>query len=90
MIPKLNLRNECLKIGLAVMAISVFNQSSRNEETQTKCKLVYWRILDIIFKLDCITGNDNGASYLNLFDLGTDHRLEQKFNSVKMLWDCEP
>lgn len=61
---------------LSIMVISVFNQEGRTEETLTKCKLIYWRILDIIFKLDSIGGEENGAEYLNLHDLGTDNRLD--------------
>lgn len=66
LLPRLSLRHECLKIGLAVMAVSFYNQSNRPEESLTKCKLIYWRILDIVFKLDCLPASDSGLTFLNL------------------------
>ena len=62
-------------MALAIIGLSSLN-TSRTEETLTKCKLIYWRLLDIIFKLDSIDGQDNGGDYLNLNELGTDTRLE--------------
>jgi hypothetical protein len=56
---KLRLRNECLKMALAVSVLgkcSQINSYDKNEENITKCKLIYYRLLDIIYKIDCISG----------------------------------
>lgn len=53
-----------------------------SEEQQAKCKLIYWRFLDIVFKIDCIPGQTDGSEYLNLHELGSDMRLESKFNLI--------
>eukprot|EP00347_Sterkiella_histriomuscorum_P006662 403351912 len=89
-IPKLLLRNECLKMSLAVIALSIFSQSSRQEDTVSKCKLIYWRLLEIVFKLDGIDPHDNGNDFVSLLELGTDSRLEQKYQAIKLLWETEP
>lgn len=80
------LRNECLKMMLAVSGMSnaIINPDT-NGEQESKAKLIYWRLLDIVFKLDCIDGlrgdttsAKSGKDFLNLSELGTDTRLENK------------
>ena len=87
--PKLNLRNECLKTALGVMALALFNQG-RPEDNIQKSRLIYWRLMDIIFKIDHIDSHSSGSQFLNLVELMTDSRLDQKFKSLKVLWISEP
>ncbi|CDW91225.1 UNKNOWN [Stylonychia lemnae] len=89
-VPKLSLRNECLKMGLGIIALSAFNQNNKMEETQTKCKLIYWRILEIIFRIDSIELMENGSEFLNMQELGTDNRLDQKYSSIRVMWERDP
>jgi hypothetical protein len=75
-------------MGLAVSVLSSpFLNHDRTEEVLSKCKLIYWRLLDIVFKVDSIPGQESGGDYLNLRELGTDIRLENKFNLISSaLW----
>jgi hypothetical protein len=41
----------------------------------------------LILKLDNIDNQDPGDDYINLRVLGTDRRLEQKFDTLKELWE---
>jgi len=50
---KLNLRNEVVKMCVAVTLLIVFNGSA-NQEFKQKCQLVYWRLMDIVLKIDSI------------------------------------
>ena len=87
---KLRLRNECLRIALAVSVLgkcTQLNSYDRTEEFAGKCKLVYYRLLDIIYKIDCISGQSTGNEFLNLAELGTDNRLESKYKVIsENLW----
>jgi len=88
---KLRLRNECLKISLAVSVLAkcqvLLNSYERSEEFIGKCKLIYYRLLDIIYKIDCISGQSTGNEFLNLAELGTDNRLESKYKVIsESLW----
>jgi len=87
---KLRLRNECLRIALAVSVLgkcAQLNSYDRTEEFAGKCKLVYYRLLDIIYKIDCISGQSTGNEFLNLAELGTDNRLESKYKVIsENLW----
>jgi len=44
-------------------------------EVKSKSKLIYWRLIDVILKLDNIEGEKTGEEYLNMDELGTDSRL---------------
>ena len=46
--------------------------------------------MDIIFKIDHIDSHSSGSQFLNLVELMTDSRLDQKFKSLKVLWISEP
>ncbi len=77
-------------MALAVSVLgkcSQINSYDKNEENITKCKLIYYRLLDIIYKIDCISGQSTGNEFLNLSDLGTDNRLESKYKVIsENLW----
>ena len=49
--------------------------------------MIYWRLLDIVLKLDNIGNIDSGAQYLDLEKLNTQARLSQKYDSLKLLWE---
>ena len=49
--------------------------------------MIYWRLLDIVLKLDNIDNVDSGAQYLDLEKLNTQARLSQKYDSLKLLWE---
>lgn len=51
-----------------------------------KCRLSYGRLLDIVFKLDHIEAEETGKEYLNLGDLRTDNRLNEKYEVIKVIW----
>ena len=53
-------------MSIGVMALSIFSSATRQEETTSKCKLIYWRLLEIVFKLDGIDPFNNGSDYVNL------------------------
>jgi len=53
-------------MGLGVIGLSIFNHNNKMEETSTKCKLIYWRLLEIIFRIDSIDLMENGGEYLNI------------------------
>jgi hypothetical protein len=52
------------------------------EEVRGKCKLIYYRLLDIVYKIDCISGQSTGNEFLNMGELGTDTRMESKYNVI--------
>ena len=61
---------------LGVTALSIHNlNADANEEQISKSRLIYWRLLDILYKIDYIEGHQNGGDYLNLSELGIDMRL---------------
>ena len=62
-------------MAYAVITLSALVGNS-NEDLKTKCKLIYWRLVDIILKLDHIEGGQTGEEYLNLDALSTHTRLE--------------
>ncbi len=51
---------------------------------------MYYRLLDIIFKLDCIEGEGSGSEYIGLTELGTDHKLSNKFNVIAAAMWADP
>jgi hypothetical protein len=83
---KLRLRNQVIRMILAVTAISCPQISSAHlqhtEETVQKCKVVYWKLVNVLFQLDWIEPNSTGLDFLNLSDLGTDTRLENKYTVI--------
>lgn len=77
------LRNECMKMILAVTAVTLSQLNPEaNEEQQTKGKLIYWRLLDAIYKIDCIPGHSDGVEFLNIAELGIDQRLHNKYSVI--------
>lgn len=82
---KLKLRDAGLKMALGVSALQ-YMTATQDNDVNAKCRLIYWRLLDIIFKLDSIDGQDPGDSFLNLSELLTDSRLDQKFQTIRALW----
>ena len=52
-----------------------------------KSKLVYWRLLELILKIDFINNKDPGEEYLNMKTLFTDQLLEHKFTAMSILWE---
>jgi len=81
--PKNSLRNECVKMLLAATAISVpiLNPEAK-EEVIAKSRQIYSRLLDVIFKIDCIEGEGSGTEYIGLQELGTDHKLGNKYSVI--------
>lgn len=55
--PKTILRNECIKMLLAVTALAtpILNPDA-GDQHQSKSRQIYWRLLDIVYKIDCIDG----------------------------------
>lgn len=81
--PKNILRNECVRMLLATTAIAIpiLNPEAK-EEVVSKSRQIYSRLLDVIFKLDCIEGEGSGTEYIGLQELGTDHKLANKYNVI--------
>lgn len=51
-----------------------------------KVGLIYWRLLDVVLKLDNVKNLDSGAEYLDEEAMSTENRLSQKFTHIKVLW----
>lgn len=69
---------------LSVTSLSLHHfNADCTEETQAKSKLIYWRLLDVIYKLDSIEPHSNGAEYINSGELGTETRLHNKNHVIK-------
>lgn len=89
---KLDLRNQAMRMCIAVTALSVIYggqiEGGNNINTKfiQKSRLIYGRLLDVVFKLDHVEAEENGKEYLNLADLRTDHRLSEKFEVIKVIW----
>ena len=90
---KLDLRNQVMKMCVAVIAMQVFlggligvEGQPQNTVFVKKATLVYGRLLDVVFKLDHVDSEDTGKEYLNLAELVTDKRLMEKFDVIKMVW----
>ena len=52
-----------------------------------KVGMIYWRLLDIVLKLDNIENTDSGAGQLTDEAMSTDSKLSQKYDSIKVLWE---
>ncbi len=83
---KLRLRNQIIKMCIAVTVVACPLLSSKlvqhTDETFQKCKVVYWKLINVLFQLDMIDTNSTGSDYLNLLDLGTDTRLDNKYQVI--------
>ena len=55
-----------------------------------KVGLIYWRLIDIVLKLDNINNTAVGDEYLSEETQNTDTRLEQKYDTIKVLWEGSP
>jgi hypothetical protein len=75
---KCGLRNEIINVSIAVSALSSLI-NNEDDEVSAKAKMIYWRLIDIVLKLDHIDGKNNGIEYLNLNELGTHTHLASKF-----------
>lgn len=51
-----------------------------------KVALIYWRLLDVILKLDNINNTASGDEYLDEEAVSTENRLTQKYGNIKVLW----
>lgn len=83
---KLNLRNEVLKMALAVTLLSKHESGTVSQDLKKKCELIYWRLIDIILKVDEIGGKSAGEEYLNLDEISTDTKLAQKYQTLTSVW----
>ena len=52
-----------------------------------KAKLIYWRLLDTILKLEYIPNHEEGDEYLDVKNLNSELRFAQKFDNFKTLWE---
>lgn len=74
------------------LGVSCLQNLARTEEPEDahailqKTSLIYWRVIDIILKLDNIDGQDNGQDYIDLEDTGTDKKLIKKFENLRSIW----
>lgn len=74
------------------LGVSCLQNLARTEEPEDamailqKTSLIYWRLIDMILKLDNIDGQDNGEEYLDLDDIGTDKKLIKKFENLRTVW----
>ena len=50
-------------------------------------KLIYWKSLEILLKIDSISGYDSGAVYINESDLQISDRLTMKVESIQEILD---
>ena len=66
--------------------IKKYESKDSNEINWKKCELIYGRLFDLIFKLDHIGVEADGAQYLNLQELVTDKHLQEKFEVIKDIW----
>lgn len=89
---KLDIRHQSMRMCVAVIAMQVLiggvvqGGHNVNRDFVKKAALVYGRLLDIIFKLDHISIEDNGKEYLNVNELNISARITEKYDKIKILW----
>lgn len=59
--------------GVSVLGVVC---TKSQEEIIAKSKLIYWRLLDLVLKLDHIEGRDKGDQYINKSELNMESRLD--------------
>ena len=62
------------------------SELERRQVIQKVC-LIYWRLLDILLKLDNVTNTASGDEFIDEEANSTDVRLQQKYVSIKALWE---
>lgn len=87
---KLDVRHQALKMCIATIALKVLIGdilgNTTNSDFGKKATLIYGRLLDIVFKIDHIDGEDTGNEFLNMKDLVLDKRLNEKYDVIKIIW----
>ena len=68
-------------LAVTALATPILNPDA-GDQHQSKIRQIYWRLLDIVYKIDCIDGQSNGNDFISLQELGTDHKLANKFNVI--------
>ena len=67
--PKLGLREQVSIVAIAVMFVprltTMYASELERRQVIQKVGLIYWRLLDIVLKLDNITNSDTGYDYLD-------------------------
>jgi len=73
-------------IALKVLIGDILGGNTTNSDFGKKATLIYGRLLDIVFKIDHIDGEDTGNEFLNMKDLVLDKRLNEKYDVIKIIW----
>ena len=88
--PKLALREQVTTVAIAVIFVPRLSKlyASELERRQViqKVGLIYWRLLDVVLKLDNITNTESGKQFIDEDAANVDQRLSQKFDTIKVLW----
>ena len=86
--PKLDIRNQAMRMCVAVVAVQVYlgGAGGQDQTFVKKAALVYGRLLDIVFKIDHIGVEDNGKEFLNVNELNFHSRLLEKYERIKVIW----
>lgn len=72
-----------MAVGIILLGALVHDTSI---DYQAKGKLIYFRLLDIMLKLDHIEIDSAGDQFLNMSELQIDQRLAQKYEAMSVIW----
>ena len=77
---KLSLRDRATVIAIGIIFVprlsTLYASELERRQVIQKVGLIYWRLLDIVLKIDNITNNDQGGEYLDEEAASTDSRLQ--------------
>ena len=66
---------------------TVYENELEKRQVIQKVGLIYWRLLDIVLKIDFIENTKNGEEYIDQDNLRTDDHLQEKWASICLLWE---
>ena len=78
-----------MAIGVTFVPRIQTSYTSELEKRQViqKVGLIYWRLFDIVLKIDFIENTKDGDQYIDLENLKTDDHLQEKWNNMCLLWE---
>ena len=66
---------------------TVYENELERRQVIQKVGLIYWRLLDIVLKVDFVENTNSGVEYLDFENLNTDSRLQEKYSGICLLWE---
>ena len=88
--PKLGMREQVSRAAIAVTFVprlcTLYASELERRQVIQKVGLIYWRLLDLVLKLDNVANTATGEEYLDEEASHVDARLAQKYDAIKALW----